>query len=208
MFGTDNLGRDVLSRVLYGGRSLIGLSVLATLVAYAIGLTAGLVAGYTRSWVDPLIMRCMDVLLAFPPLLFLLVTATGAHNDIWVIVLAIGIIMAPGLARIVRASVLEVSQRSYVEAAEARGEGTFRILRREVLPNIMSVILADVGIRLTYAVLLLAAITFLGLGLQPPASDWALMVAENRGGMSLQPWVVLIPALLIAGLDDLHQPGL
>lgn len=200
VLGTDMLGRDVFSRLLAGGRTLLGLSVLATLLAYVIGLSAGLVAGYTRSWIDPVVMRLMDVLLAFPPLLFLLVTATGAHNSIPAIVIAIGIIMSPGLARIIRAATLDIRQRSYVEAAEARGEGTARILRREILPNIMGVVLADVGIRLTYAILLLAAVNFLGLGLQPPRSDWALMVAENRDGITLQTWVVLAPALIIAAL--------
>jgi peptide/nickel transport system permease protein len=200
LLGTDFLGRDVLSRVLYGGRTLIGLSVLATIGGYAIGLPAGLLAGYRRGWVDSALMRGVDVLLAFPPLLFLLVVATGTTENIWALVVAVAIILSPGLTRIVRAAVLEVSQRSYVEAALARGEGTSRILRREILPNILGVILADVGLRLTYAVLLIAAMNFLGLGLQPPKADWALMISENRIAISLQPWAVFVPAILIAAL--------
>lgn len=200
LLGTDLLGRDVLSRILYGGRTLIGLSVVATLVAYGIGLPAGLIAGYARSWIDPLVMRAMDVLLAFPPLLFLLVTATGAKNNIGALVVAVGIISSPGLTRIIRSAVLDVSHRSYVEAAEARGESTTRILRRQVLPNIIGVILADAGLRLTYSILLIAGVNFLGLGLQPPQADWALMVAENRTGLSLTPWPVVLPAILIAAI--------
>lgn len=198
--GTDFVGRDVLSRVLYGGRTLIGLSLLATLVGYVIGLPAGLLAGYRRSMPDFLIMRVVDVLLAFPPLLFLLVVATGTTENIWALVISVGIILSPGLTRIIRAAVLDVSQRSYVEAALARGEGTPRILRREILPNVLGVLLADVGLRLTYAVLLIAAMNFLGLGLQPPKADWALMISENRIAIGLQPWAVFVPAALIACL--------
>jgi ABC-type dipeptide/oligopeptide/nickel transport system permease subunit len=198
--GTDFLGRDVLSRVLYGGRTLIGLAMLATLGGYAIGLPAGLVAGYRQGKVDFVLMRAVDVLLAFPPLLFLLVVATGTTENIWALVAGVAIILAPGLTRIVRAAVLDVSQRSYVEAALARGEATPRILRREIVPNILGVILADVGLRLTYAILLIAAMNFLGLGLQPPKADWALMISENRIAISLQPWAVFVPAILIASV--------
>jgi peptide/nickel transport system permease protein len=156
--GSDFLGRDVLSRVLYGGRTLILLALAATLVGYVIGLPAGVIAGYSRSRLDPLIMRTMDVLLAFPPLLFLLVVATGTKNSIPAIVVATGITSAPGLSRIVRATVLDVSERSYVEAAVARGERPAVIMRREILPNILGVLLADAGLRLTYSILLVAAV--------------------------------------------------
>lgn len=198
--GTDFLGRDGLSRLLYGGRSLIGLSLLATLVAYAIGLPAGLVAGYSRSWVDPVVMRSVDVLLVFPPLLFLLLVATGSKSNLAAMVVATGVISAPGLARIIRAAVLNVCSRSYVEAAVARGERTRSILRIEILPNILGVILADAGLRFTGSILLIASLNFLGLGLQPPAADWGLMIAENRIGLYLQPWIVVAPAVLIATL--------
>ncbi len=197
--GTDELGRDVLSRVLNGGQSLLGLSVLATAVAYAIGLPAGLAAGYTRSrTTNSIIMRGVDVLLSFPPPLLLLVVATGANSNIWAMVLAVGLVLAAPLTRIVRAGTLDVAQRAYVEAAVARGEHTGRILRREVLPNILSVIFADVGLRLSYAVLLIASVNFLGVGLQPPSSDWGLMIAENRQGLNLNPWMVIVPAMLVA----------
>jgi peptide/nickel transport system permease protein len=200
LLGTDFLGRDGLSRVLYGGRSLLGLSLLATLVAYAIGLPAGLLAGYSRSLIDPIVMRTVDVLLAVPPLLFLLVVATGSDSSVAATVVATGIISAPGLTRIIRSAVLDVSVRSYVEAAIARGERTSAILRREILPNILGVVMADAGLRFTTCILLIASLNFLGLGLQPPHADWALMIAENRTGLALQPWVVAVPAVLIAGI--------
>ena len=198
LLGTDFLGRDVLSRVLWGGRSVIALSVAATVLAYIAGITIGLVAGYARSLVDSVLMRAMDVLLAFPPLLLLLVLATGAGRSQLVLVVGVAITHIPGIARIVRAATLEASVRSYVEAAVARGEPTRSILAREILPNILGTILADVGVRLTGSILLIASVNFLGLGLQPPAADWALMISENRGGVRFQPWVIVVPALLIA----------
>lgn len=200
LLGTDGLGRDVLSRVLWGGRSIVGLAVLATALAYAVGTAIGLLAGYTRSIVDPLLMRAMDVLLAVPPLLFLLVLATGAGRSIPVLVLGVATVHVPSIARIVRAATQEVSTHGYVEAAVARGERVDAVLRREILPNVLGTMLADAGIRLTASILILASVNFLGLGLQPPRADWALMIAENRGGIELQPWAVAAPALLIAFL--------
>ena len=200
LLGTDSLGRDVLSRVLWGGRSVVGLSLLATVLAYLVGTTIGLVAGYTRSLVDPLLMRAMDVLLAFPPLLFLLVLATGVGHSKAALVLGVAIVNVPSIARIVRAATQAISVRGYVEAAVARGERVHAVLRREILPNILGTVLADAGIRLTGAIIILASVNFLGLGLQPPAADWALMISENRSGITLQPWMVAVPALLIAVL--------
>jgi ABC-type dipeptide/oligopeptide/nickel transport system permease subunit len=199
-FGTDFLGRDVLSRVLAGGLSLLWLSLLATALAYAIGITAGLIAGYARSIVDPVLMRAMDILLAFPPILFLLVLAAGAGHSKVALVCGIAVVQLGGVARIVRAATLEISVRNYVEAAVARGQATWRILIREILPNISGSILADAGVRLTGSILLLASVNFLGLGLQPPTADWALMISENRSGITLQPWVIAVPAVLIAVL--------
>ena len=198
--GTDFLGRDVLSRVLWGGRTVIGLAGAATLLAYLIGTPVGLVAGISRSRVDPLLMRTVDILLAFPPIILLLVLATGLGPSSWVLVVGVACTHVPGIARIARTATLETSVRGYVEAATARGERTSFILRREILPNIASPILADVGIRLTGSILLVAAVNFLGLGLQPPTADWALMISENRGGLTIQPWAAGVPIALIAML--------
>jgi ABC-type dipeptide/oligopeptide/nickel transport system permease subunit len=200
VLGTDFIGRDLLSRLLWGGRNIVALSVLATVLAYVIGITIGLVAGYTRSMLDPILMRSVDVLLAFPPLIFLLVLATGAGQSIAVLVIGVAVVQSPGIARVIRSATLEASVRGYVEAAVARGEHPFAIMRRDILPNISGTILADVGVRLTYSILLIASVNFLGLGLQPPAADWSLMIAENRGAISLQPWATVIPAILIAAL--------
>ncbi len=198
--GNDYLGEDVFSRVLSGGRTVILYGALATLLAYAVGGTIGLFAGYTRSRLDDLLMRSMDVLLAFPPILFLLVIATGAGSNIWALVIAIAVIHVPSIARILRAAALEVSVRGYVEAAIARGDRTHVILRREILPNIWGTIVADGGPRFTVSILLVAAVNFLGLGLSPPAADWAMMISENRSGITINLWAVVAPALMIGAL--------
>ena len=197
LLGTDFLGRDVLSRLLHGGRSVIGLALAATLLAYAIGLAIGLVAGYSRSKVDPILMRTVDVMLAFPPLLFLLVLITGAGTGVGVLILGVAAIQAPSISRIVRTATLEVSVRGYVEAAIARGERAYAVVVREVLPNILAPVLVDSGLRFTYSILIIASVNYLGLGLQPPSSDWALMISENREYISLNVWAVLAPAAMI-----------
>ncbi|MGH3020815.1 MAG: ABC transporter permease [Gaiellaceae bacterium] len=199
-FGTDFLGRDVLSRVLWGGRSVLALAGLATLLAYAGGIVIGLAAGYSRSLLDPVLMRAADVMLSFPALLFLLVLVTGAGTSKAVLVVGVALVQMPLVARIVRAATLEQSVRGFVEAAVARGERTSAILRREILPNIAGPIAADVGLRFTYAIILVASVNFLGLGLQPPAADWALIISENRNGLTLNPYVILVPAALISML--------
>ena len=196
--GTDFLGRDVLSRLLYGGRSVIGLAAAATALGYVVGLAIGLIAGYTRSKLDPLLMRTVDVMLAFPPLLFLLVLITGAGTGVGVLVVGVAAIQAPGISRIVRTATLEVSVRGYVEAAIARGERAGAVVVREVLPNILAPVLVDAGLRFTYSILIIASVNYLGLGLQPPSSDWALMISENREYISLNVWAVLAPAAMIA----------
>ncbi len=196
--GTDFLGRDGLSRVLWGGRSVLALAGLATVLAYAGGAAVGLAAGYTRGWLDGLLMRGADVLLSFPALLFILVVVTGAGTSKAVLVATVAIVQLPLIARVVRTATLEQSVRGFVEAAEARGEGWLSVLRREILPNIVTPIMADLPLRFTYSIILVASVNFLSLGLQPPAADWGLMISENRDGLTLNPYVILVPAALIA----------
>jgi peptide/nickel transport system permease protein len=200
LLGSDFLGRDVLSRVLWGGRSVLVLATSATLIAYTIGITIGLVAGFIRSHVETALMRSMDVMRAFPPLLFLLILISGLGTGKAVLVLGIALIQIPGVSRLTYAATLQVAVRGYVEAAIARGETSAAVLRREILPNVLLPLIADAGLRFTFSILFVAGITFLGLGLQPPASDWALMINENRDFVSLNPFVILAPAALIAAL--------
>jgi peptide/nickel transport system permease protein len=200
LLGTDEIGRDVLSRVLHGGYSVVLLALAATVLAYGGGLLAGLVAGYVRNWADPLLMRSVDVLLALPPLLFLLVLITATGTSVTVLVIGVALVQAPGVARLVRTVTLEASVCAYVEAAVARGERAPAILRREILPNIVSALIADAGLRYTFSVLLIAAANFLSIGLQPPASDWGLMISQNREYIGINPWAVAAPAAMIAML--------
>lgn len=195
--GTDRLGRDVLSRLIWGGRSVIGLAVAATVACYALGLLLGVTAGYSRR-LEGLLMRSVDVVRAFPPLLFFLIIATGLGQSLWVLVLGVTVVQAPGIARLAHTATKEVSLRGYVEAALARGESGFAIVRREILPNILSPLIADAGLRFTFSILLVASVNFLGLGLQAPRADWGLMVSENREVLSVNPWAVFAPALMIA----------
>jgi peptide/nickel transport system permease protein len=199
-FGTDFLGRDVLSRVLWGGRSVLALAGLATVLAYLGGAAIGLLAGYSRSIVDSVLMRTADVMLSFPALLFLLVLVTGVGTSKTVLVIGVALVQMPLVARLVRTATLEQSVRGFVEAAVARGEGTVAVLRREILPNIVAPIMADAGLRFTYSIILVASVNFLGLGLQPPTADWALIISENRNGLTLNPYVIIVPAALIAVL--------
>jgi peptide/nickel transport system permease protein len=196
--GTDFLGRDVFSRLLYGGRSVLLIALAATLLAYAVGLAVGLIAGFSRSFVDPLLMRSVDVLLAFPPLLLLLVLISGAGTSVGILIIGVAIIQAPAISRIVRTATEVESVRPYVEAAVARGERSPAILRREVFPNILAPVLVDSGLRFTFSILIIASVNFLGLGLQPPSPDWALMISENREFISVNVLAVLAPAAMIA----------
>jgi peptide/nickel transport system permease protein len=196
--GYDVLGRDVLSRVLWGGRSVLFLAGAATLLAYLAGGLVGLVAGYSRSVADAILMRGVDVLISIPALLFILVLITGAGTSKLALIAGVAVVQAPLVARIVRTATLEQAVRGFVEAAEARGERLFSILGREILPNIVSPLAADFGLRFTYSIILVASVNFFGLGLQPPDADWALIISENRIGLTLNPWVILVPAALIA----------
>jgi peptide/nickel transport system permease protein len=198
LLGTDTLGRDVLSRVLHGGFSVLWLSVVATVLTYLVGGAIGLAAGYTRSLVDPVLMRSMDLLLAFPALLLLLILITGAGQGMGVLILGIVLVLTPGVARLVRTATLEVAVSGYVEAAVARGERGPAIALREILPNIAGSISADLGIRYSYAIILVASVNFLGLGQRPPAANWGLMLSENREIITVNVWSTVAPALLLA----------
>ena len=195
--GTDFIGRDVLSRVLYGGRTVIILALAATAIGLGLGVTLGLVAGYARRWIDETIMRILDVVLAFPQIVLTLLFVSIVGPKLWLIVLIVGISHAPRIARVVRAATLEVSQRDFVHAAEAFGVAKARILFGEILPSTTSPLLVEFGLRLTYSIGLIAALSFLGFGMQPPSADWGLMINENRIGITVQPWPVFVPVLLI-----------
>jgi peptide/nickel transport system permease protein len=198
--GTDNLARDVFSRVLHGGWSVLSLSTAATVIGMGLGVGLGLIAGYASEWFDELLMRLLDVLLAFPTIVFVLLIVSIKGPDLWLIVLTVGIGHAPRIARVARGATLEVAGRDYVQAVEALGVARWRILLGEILPNITSPLLVEFGLRLAYSVAIIAALSFLGMGVQPPAADWGLMINENRVGLLIQPYSVFVPVLLIGVL--------
>jgi peptide/nickel transport system permease protein len=198
LFGADNLGRDVLSRFLSGGRSVLALSIVATLAGVAGGTAIGLIAAYARGrWPDELLMRAMDVLLAFPQIVFVLLLVASLGPQLWLIILTVALTHVPRVARVARGAALEVVERDFVRSAEAIGETRRHIMFVEILPNMSSPLLVELGLRLTYSIGLVAAVSFLGFGLQPPAADWGLMINENRLGLTIQPWAVALPVLAI-----------
>jgi peptide/nickel transport system permease protein len=198
LFGADALGRDVWSRFLHGGLSVLGLSVASTLVGVGVGLVVGLTAAYSGGVLDEVLMRIADVFMAFPQIVLALLLVTAFGPKVWLIVLTVGISHAPRVARVIRGAAVQIVERDFVKAAEAVGEPRRRIIFGELLPNVTSPLLVELGLRLTYSIGLIAGINFLGLGLQPPTSDWGLMVNENRLALTFQPWGVLLPIIAIA----------
>jgi peptide/nickel transport system permease protein len=198
--GLDFIGRDVLSRTLYGGRSTLLLAGLATLLTYVVGGAIGLIAGINRSKLDAFLMRGIDILLSVPALLviLLLVTAFGIKSS--VLVVATSLVLLPGVARIVRSATLEVSTHGYVESAIARGEPTRALLLREVLPNISGIVTADLGLRFSWSIILIASVNFLGIGIQPPKPDWGVMISENRVVLGSNPMAVIAPSVMLGVL--------
>lgn len=198
--GTDYLGHDVLSRVLHGGRTLVLLPLVATLAVSAIGAALGILSGYLQGRLDRALVAVLDVLLALPWLLVILVLVSGWGSGSFVLVLGVVLTGSPFVARVARAATLQVAHTGYVEQARALGEPVRWILTREILPNIAGPLLADAGLRFVASLYLVATASFLGFGQQPPAADWGLMIAENVDGMALTPWGVVVPAILIAAL--------
>jgi peptide/nickel transport system permease protein len=200
LFGADALGRDVWSRFLHGGLSVLWMAAAATVLGVGLGLIVGLVAAYARNWVDDVLMRGNDVLLAFPQIILALLAVSALGAKLWLIVLIVGLTHAPRVARVIRGAGQEVVERDFVKAAEAVGERRSRIIFAELLPNVTSPLLVELGLRMTYSIGLVAAISFLGFGVQPPAADWGLMINENRLAITVQSWSVLLPVLAIGFL--------
>ena len=197
LFGTDTLGRDVWSRFLDGGRSVLGLSVLSTLLGVSLGLLIGLTAAYAHGAVDEILMRVSDVFLSFPQILFALLLVAALGSNVWLLVAAVGITTAPRVARVMRGAALQVVERDFVKAAEAVGEKRRRIIFGELLPNVSSPLMVECGLRLTYSIGLIAALDYLGFGVQPPNADWGYMIYENQLAVTVQPWGVVLPVIAI-----------
>jgi peptide/nickel transport system permease protein len=198
LLGTDYLGHDVLSRLLWGGRSVVWMSFVAATAGVLVGAGVGMLAGFSRSRLDDSLMRVMDVILAFPQvvLVLLFVSMLGAHLALIVGIVALS--WVPQVARVARGVTADVVHREYVQAAEAIGLSRRRILFREILPNVATPLMVEYGLRLTWSIAVIAAVSFLGFGIQQPNADWGLMINENRSIITLQPWTVIAPATCIA----------
>jgi peptide/nickel transport system permease protein len=201
LLGTDHLGRDVLSRFLAGGDTILIVPLIAVTLAFIAGGGLGMLGGYLRGWPDAIITRTFDLLLTLPPLLLVLVIIAGLGTSRIVLVITVALVFLPRMGRVVRGATQGVVTNDYVAAAQARGERTSAIVVREVLPNIAAPAIADFALRITYAVIFVSTLNFLGLGAQPPKPDWGLMVAESRTFISVAPWATLAPAVGIAALS-------
>jgi peptide/nickel transport system permease protein len=218
-FGTDQFGRDQLSRLLYGSRVSLVVSFASVVLALAGGGTVGVASGYYGARVDSVLMRVMDVIFAFPAVLLAIAIMAVAGTAVWTVILAIGVVYTPQFARVSRASVLTTRSLEYVEAASALGAGARRILLRHILPNISAPLIVQTSLSLSLAILTESALSFLGLGTQPPTPSWGNMLAESRRFMATAPWTAVFPGATIAmivlgfnllgdGLRDLLDPRL
>lgn len=200
LLGTDLLGRDYLSRLLHGGRTALLVAFSGVLFSVLIGSWLGIACAYLRGPLDHVVMRLVDVKLALPGILFIALFVTGFGESLGVLIGLIGLVYMPGVIRIVRAQALTQMSLDYVRAAQLRGESAWAIVWREVYPNTLDIIVVEFAIRMSSAILLLSAMSFLGLGISPPTADWGLMVSEGVGQMSFAPWMVVAPSLLISSL--------
>jgi peptide/nickel transport system permease protein len=198
--GTDNLGRDLLSRIIYGSQTTIFIAVLATALSFSLGSILGFTAAVVGGWFDTLMSRFVDLLMAIPTLIFGLVVLSVLPSTLVTLILVMGILDSTRVYRLSRAVAADINVMDFVEAAKLRGEGRGWIIFREILPNALSPLVSELGLRFIYAVLFLSALSFLGLGVQPPAADWGGMVKENKDGIVFGIPAALIPAAAIAAL--------
>ena len=198
--GSDYLGRDILSRVLFGARYTVGVALLATVLACCAGAALGMAAAVRGGWIDAALSRLLDAVISLPSLLFGLVVVAALGSSITVLVLTTAVIYTPGAYRIARALGVDINAMDFVKVARARGEGTGFIIREEILPNMILPVLTDFGLRFVFAVLLLSGLSFLGLGIQPPYADWGALVRENIEGLAYGAPAVIMPAVAIATL--------
>ncbi len=198
--GTDNLGRDVLSRLFWGTQTVLLLAPISVLLGILIGAPLGLISGYVGGRLDALIMRGVDILLSFPTLLIYILIITSVGSSVFVVVIAISLGSIPPITRIVRSLVLDERTKDYVNAARLRGERRRYILLREILPNVSGPIIVDSCIRVGYAIMAIGSLGFLGLGIPPPTPDWGGMINEGRAWIFLMPWTVVAPAVALSSV--------
>jgi peptide/nickel transport system permease protein len=198
--GTDHIGRDLLSRLLFGARNTITIALVTTLLSFSVGITFGFLAATVRGWVDQAISRVVDIMIAFPTLIFALMVLSVAGTSIPALIVVIALLDSTRVFRLSRAIAMDIEVMEYVEAARIRGEGLVWLMGREILPNTLPPLVSEFGLRFCFVFLFLSALSFLGLGLQPPTADWGSMVKENSAAITFGIYSPLIPAAAIAFL--------
>jgi peptide/nickel transport system permease protein len=198
VLGTDYLGQDVLSRVLYGGRSILVMAVIATALGLVAGAAIGLVAAYSRNALDDTLMRGMDVIMALPQIMLALVAVAIVGPHAWVIVAAIALTTAPRIARVARGAAQPIVERDFIAASEAMGVPRWRIVSGELLPNCLGPLMVEASLRLTYSITLIAALAYLGLSTNPNGANWGTMIKQNQFVLAVQPWGAAAPIIAIA----------
>ncbi|SCB58616.1 peptide/nickel transport system permease protein [Rhizobium aethiopicum] len=198
ILGTDFLGRDAFSRFLNGGQTILMIAVLATTLAFMIAVPIGILSGLRRGSFDHALVALSDIVYALPPAIFLLVLLAATGPSLTTVIFGIVFIHVPRVLRIVRLITIDISRNEYVEAAFVRGESWLAVCLKDILPNILPPIFADYGVRLCGSIILYASLSYLGLGLPPPAADWGMMISENRLGITISPWLAVAPAAAIA----------
>ena len=201
LLGTDSMGRDILSRIVYGSRSILTVALMTSIVSSFLGIILGFSAGYFGGRLDSAFLRTMDILMAIPPLvLSMVVLGILGDSTIFSLTMIVSIAFIPATARVSRGVLLTENNQEYVSAARIRGESNFYIMFIEILPNTTGPIIVEATARFAYSIMMVASLGFLGVGLQPPTPDWGMMVIENKPIISQAPWAVLFPALAIASL--------
>ncbi|MCJ8148517.1 MULTISPECIES: ABC transporter permease [Shinella] len=200
LLGTDNLGRDLFSRLIFGARTTIFVALAATVLSFSLGMLLSFIAAVTGGFIDQIFSRFNDLMMAIPTLIFALVVLAVLPQQLWILILVMAILDSTRVYRIGRAVALDVAVMEFVEAARLRGEGTGWIIFKEILPNTLSPLLAEFGLRFAFSILFLSTLSFLGLGIQPPAADWGGMVKDNKDGIIFGISAALIPGGAIAGL--------
>ncbi|VDC27332.1 ABC transporter permease [Pseudogemmobacter humi] len=197
-FGTDSIGRDILSRLIYGGQITIFVALAASLLAFSIGSFFGFLAAVQGGWTDQILSRVCDLMMAIPSLIVALVMLSVLPLNLTVLILVMGVLDSTRVFRLARAVAMDIAVMEYVEAAKLRGERQGWVIFREILPNALSPLVAEFGLRFIFAVLFISTLSFLGLGVQPPLADWGGMVKENKDGLTYGKAAAMVPAFAIA----------